>query len=72
MDYEDSCELARKAGYIEVKDEKAFKSSYFIKDGKKWIHDVCALMVHLGITKEKELEKLGYDLEGYYSRQIKI
>lgn len=67
MDYRISVELALHLGYREVQDSQAFKGRYFIKDGKKWIHDIEALMCHLGIDQFSELESLGYDLNNYHS-----
>lgn len=67
MDYQTSVELALHLGYDEVQDPQAFKGRYFIKDGKKWIHDIEALMHHLGISQYSELEDLGYDLDNYHS-----
>lgn len=67
MDYKTSVELALHLGYEEIQDSQAFKGQYFIKDGKKWIHDIEALMRHLGISQFYELEQLGYDLNNYHS-----
>ena len=62
MDYKKSVELALHLGYEEIQDPQAFKGRYFIKDGKKWIHDIEALMRHLGVSQFSDLESLGYDL----------
>jgi len=67
MDYKKSVELALCIGYEEVQDANAFKGCYFIKDGKKWIHDIVALMRHLDVELYEDLESLGYDLENYHS-----
>lgn len=67
MNYKKSVELALSLGYKEVLDHNAFKGRYFIKDDKKWIHDIVALMRHLGVELYEDLEKLGYDLENYHS-----
>lgn len=67
MNYSKSVELALHLGYEKVLDNSAFKGCYFIKDGKKWIHDIVALMQHLGTKLYEDLEKLGYDLENYHS-----
>ena len=40
MDYETSIKLAQSLGYVKVIDAQAFKGCYFIKDEKKWIHDL--------------------------------
>ena len=66
IDYETSIELALFHGYKKVEDDKAFKGCYFIKDGKKWIHDIEALMTHLEVSDPNELEHLGYDLYNYH------
>ncbi|BCM75947.1 hypothetical protein KAM329D_37040 [Aeromonas caviae] len=67
MDYLTSVQLALHLGYKEVQDSQAFKGRYLIKDGKKWIHDIEALMQHLGISQYSDLENLGYDLRNYHS-----
>jgi hypothetical protein len=67
MDYQTSVQLAIHLGYKEVQDPQAFKGRYFIKDGKKWIHDIEALMQHLCISHHSDLENLGYDLSNYHS-----
>ncbi|MFM5029544.1 MULTISPECIES: hypothetical protein [Aeromonas] len=67
MDYQTSVELALHLGYEEVHDPQAFKGRYFIKDGKKWIHDIEALMRYFGISLHSDLEDLGYDLNNYHS-----
>jgi hypothetical protein len=67
MDYKKSVELALYLGYEEVLDNNAFKSSYFIKDGKKWIHDIAGLMRHLNVELYENLESLGYDLKNYHN-----
>ncbi len=63
MNYQTSVELALHLGYEEIDEPQAFKGRYFIKNGKKWIHDIEALMSHLGISQLSELEYLGYDLD---------
>lgn len=65
MDYQTSVELALHLGYEEVQDSQAFRGRYFVKDGKKWIHDIEALMRHLDVSQFFELEDLGYDLDDY-------
>ena len=67
MDYETSIKLAQSLGYVKVIDAQAFKGCYFIKDEKKWIHDIKALMRHLGITEYADLENYGYDLDNCHS-----
>lgn len=67
MNYQTSVELALHLGYEEVQDPQAFKGRYFIKDEKKWIHDIEALMRHLSVNQYSDLENLGYDLNNYHS-----
>lgn len=65
--YDKSEKRALKKGYKEVfQYNKARKDRYFIKKGKKWIHNIEALKVRLGITKDKKLKKKGYDVKAYY------
>lgn len=45
MDYQTSVKFALYLGYKEVQDPQAFQGRYFIKDGKKWIHDIEALII---------------------------
>ena len=64
------------AGFIEVKDECAYNGRYFIKNGKKWIHNLEALRKKLNseygrYIDDEELssaapEGFGYDVETYY------
>lgn len=61
-----SAELARKHGFSAVECKNAFGGSYFIKNGKKWIHDLGALKRSLGVTSDDELEDLGYDVTAYF------
>jgi hypothetical protein len=67
MDYQTSVKLALHLGYEAIQDSQAFRGQYFIKNGKKWIHDVAALMQHLGVFQFSELASLGYDLDNYHS-----
>lgn len=67
MDYEKSVELALCLGFEKISDDNAFKGCYFEKNGKKWIHDIDALMRHLDVELYQDLELLGYDLENYHS-----
>lgn len=63
-------------GFIEVKDECAYNGRYFIKNGKKWIHNLEALRKKLNseygrYIDDEELssaapEGFGYDVETYY------
>lgn len=66
MDYQKNVELALSLGFQEVLEESAFKGRYYIKDGVIWIHDIDRLKNRLEISDEKELARLGYDVESYY------
>lgn len=76
--YTDSEIEALVAGYLEVADDRAFNRRYFIKDGKKWIHNLGKLRNKLNSEYgryicDEELsasapEGFGYDVENYYSR----
>lgn len=59
--------LAIKNGFEVVFDEDAYNGRYFIKDGKKWIHNIDALKRQLGTSSDSEVEEKGYDVEAYYS-----
>lgn len=66
------------AGYVEKYDERAYNRRCFIKNGKKWIHNLGALRNKLKneygrYIDDEELsakypEGFGYDVENYYSR----
>ena len=47
-------------------DENAYNGRYFIKDGKKWIHNIDALKRQLGINNDRELENMDYDVDSYH------
>lgn len=76
VDYSYSELLALHLGYVEIADPLAYKGRYFFKNGKKWIHNIGALMKTLSNTygryiSEEELsapspEGFGYDVEAYY------
>lgn len=59
--------LAIKNGFEVVYDEDAYNGRYFIKDGKKWIHNIDALKRQFGTSSDSEVEEKGYDVEAYYS-----
>ena len=59
--------LAIKNGFEVVFDENAYNGRYFIKDGKKWIHNIDALKRQFGTSSDSEVEEKGYDVEAYYS-----
>ena len=69
MDYEKSKELAIANGYQEIPDSSAYMGAYFLKDDKKWIHNIDALKHHLGGVSRGELESLGYDVDAYSKRE---
>lgn len=66
------------AGYVEVADDRAYNGRCFVKNGKKWIHNLNALRKKLNAEygryiDDEELasgypEGFGYDVENYYSR----
>lgn len=66
------------AGYVEKYDERAYNKRYFIKNNKKWIHNLEALRNKLNndygrYIDDEELsakypEGFGYDVENYYAR----
>lgn len=58
--------LALKNGFEIIYDESAYNGRYFIKDGKKWIHNIDALKRQLRIRSDSAVENLGYDVESYY------
>ncbi|MCT7433708.1 hypothetical protein N5T66_10450 [Aliarcobacter cryaerophilus] len=60
-------QLALKNGFEVVYDNDAYNGRYFIKDGKKWIHNIDALKRQLGTSSDSEVEEKGYDVEAYYS-----
>ncbi len=49
-----------------VIDEEAYNGRYFIKDGKKWIHNIDALKRQLGTKSDDVLINNGYDVKSYY------
>ena len=66
IDYKKSSEdLALSLGYRAVPDESAYKGIYYIKNDKKWIHDIDALKLKLNCFSNDELIKLGYDVDAY-------
>ena len=58
--------LAIKNGFEVVNDEDAYNGRYFIKDGKKWIHNIEALKRQLRINSDAELSEYDYDVSAYY------
>jgi len=58
--------LAIKNGFEVVYDEDAYNGRYFIKDGKKWIHNIDALKRQLRVNCDSELSEYDYDVVSYY------
>ena len=58
--------LAIKNGFEVVYDEDAYNGRYFIKDGKKWIHNIEALKRQLRVNSDSELSEYDYDVVAYY------
>jgi len=53
--------LALDNGFKVVHDENAYNSRYFIKDGKKWIHNFDALKRQFRTNNDRELEEDFYN-----------
>jgi len=66
INYNRSEQLALNNGFEEVSDEKAYNGRYFIKDGRKWIHNISGLKRQLGICDNSKLEELDYDVNMYF------
>ena len=58
--------LAIKNGFEVVYDKDAYNGRYFIKDGKKWIHNIDALKRQLRVNSDSELSEYDYDVSAYY------
>ena len=58
--------LAIKNGFEVVFDKDAYNGRYFIKDGKKWIHNIDALKRQLRVNCDSELSEYDYDVVSYY------
>lgn len=62
------------SGYVQVDDKRAYNGRYFIKNNKKWIHNLNALRSKLNdiyaryIDDEELVHSFGYDVENYYFR----
>ncbi|VEI57497.1 Uncharacterised protein [Pasteurella multocida] len=75
-EYTESECLALSLGYVEVASINAYRGRYFIKNGKKWIHNIEALRKKLNAEygryiDDEELEApapegFGYDVIAYY------
>lgn len=78
--YNASERLALRLGFQEVEDFTACNHRYFIRDGKKWIHNLEALRSQLSrncgyYVDDEELqspepEGFGYDVEAYYAYKV--
>ena len=65
-DFNRSEQLAVKNGFEVVYDKDAYNGRYFIKDGKKWIHNIDALKRQLRVNSDSELSEYDYDVVAYY------
>ena len=66
LNFNRSEQLALNNGFKVVLDEGAYNGRYFIKDGKKWIHNISALKKQFAITDNSKLVQLGYDVDTYF------
>lgn len=66
LNFNRSEQLALHNGFQVVLDEDAYNGRYFIKDGKKWIHNISALKRQFGITDNSKLEQMGYAVDAYF------
>ena len=64
--YNRSEQLAYNNGFRAVYDAEAYNGRYFVKDDKKWIHNLDALKAELGVISDDEVDELGYDVQAYY------
>ena len=64
--YTESEMKAIAAGFVEVRDERTYNGRYFMKNGKKWIHNLEALRKKLNAEYGRYIEGFGYDTETYY------
>ncbi len=67
VNYRESERLALQFGFKKVYSDYGYNGKYFIKNGKKWIHDIVALKKHLGLSSNIELKRKGYDVDTYYA-----
>ncbi len=67
INYTESVKKALILDYQAIEDPTGYLGIYFIKDHKKWIHDIDALSFKLSVSTDKELEDLGYNVEDYYT-----
>lgn len=57
--------LAFKYGFEMIEDSSAYNGRYFVKNHKKWIHNISALRTQLNAS-DKELIARDYDVATYY------
>lgn len=60
-------QLALNNGFQVVLDSDAYNGRYFIKDGRKWIHNLPALKRQMGTYSDNEVASMGYDVAAYYA-----
>ena len=65
MTREESIALAKENGFQEIHVERAHNGIIYIKNGKRWIHDIRKLQKSLN-SNEDGLARLGYDTDTYY------
>lgn len=58
---------ALRNGFEVINDENAYNGRYFVKEGKKWIHNIDALKGQLNINNDYQLTRMGYDVDAYYA-----
>ena len=46
-----------KHGFEMIIDENAYNGRYFVKDSKKWIHNIDALKRQFGTSSDSEVKK---------------
>lgn len=61
-----SVKLAKSLGYEERPLSTAHKGIAYVKNGKKWIHDIYTLKSSLGGVGDDYLERNGYDVDAYF------
>jgi flagellar biosynthesis/type III secretory pathway protein FliH len=63
--YNSSEQRAHDCGFKAVYEEGAYNGRYFVKDGKKWIHNLKALKSTMNVSSEYQLKQMGYDVDAY-------
>ncbi|MDD3834377.1 MAG: hypothetical protein PHS42_02785 [Sulfurimonas sp.] len=66
FNFNKSEQLALNNGFKVVLDASAYNGRYFIKDGRKWIHNISALKRQFCITDNSKLEQMGYHIDAYF------